>query len=256
MNPDEHRAGLPPTTVIAVLGITAAALHLAGPAPLSPAPVWSVGAWIDWIGRTAPVEVAFGVVRLAAVAACYHLLAMQLVASTARLVGSASIVRLAEQLTPPPLRTSARRLAGVGLTAVTALAAPTSAAGAGDPTGRAVIEVVPDGAGTASITVLPTSHDAAPLDDRTTVPSATAGVSVEGTVDAPGTEPRQHRVRPGDHLWSIAAAEIGAGSTEAPDEAIVERYWRRLVLANPQLDDPDLVFAGDVITLPPVGHTG
>jgi nucleoid-associated protein YgaU len=34
--------------------------------------------------------------------------------------------------------------------------------------------------------------------------------------------------------------------------AEVDGYWLRVVRANPQLGDPDLLFPGDVIVLPPV----
>jgi hypothetical protein len=58
-------------------------------------------------------------------------------------------------------------------------------------------------------------------------------------------------VRPGDNLWSIAAAATGAGG-----ESATAAYWVRLIEANrsrlPYPDDPNLIFAGDRIVLPPL----
>jgi nucleoid-associated protein YgaU len=54
-----------------------------------------------------------------------------------------------------------------------------------------------------------------------------------------------HRIEPGEHLWSIAA---GHAADVAP-------YWRRLVELNrPHLrsGDPDLLYPGETIELPPV----
>jgi nucleoid-associated protein YgaU len=58
-------------------------------------------------------------------------------------------------------------------------------------------------------------------------------------------------VRAGDSFWHIAEARVGGGSPEA-----VARYWIRLVAANtdrlPLRGDPDLLFVGDQVLLPPL----
>lgn len=68
--------------------------------------------------------------------------------------------------------------------------------------------------------------------------------------DALGSAGRTHIVVPGDHLWALAEAEVSA--SPAPGAVSVDAYWRRVVLANPQLQNPDLLFAGQEITLPPL----
>jgi nucleoid-associated protein YgaU len=61
-------------------------------------------------------------------------------------------------------------------------------------------------------------------------------------------------VRPGDSLWSIAAATV-SGHRETSEHSVA-RYWWRVVEANrphlPDPADPDLLFAGDVVRLPPL----
>jgi nucleoid-associated protein YgaU len=61
---------------------------------------------------------------------------------------------------------------------------------------------------------------------------------------------------PGDHLWAVAERTLAAAQDRRPPEREVVRYWRSLVELNrsdlPDPADPDLVFPGDVIRLPPV----
>ena len=58
-------------------------------------------------------------------------------------------------------------------------------------------------------------------------------------------------VEPGDHIWKISAkhlSDIGSESRVAP-------YWRRVIkqnLHNLRSGDPDLIYPGEVISLPEV----
>lgn len=64
-------------------------------------------------------------------------------------------------------------------------------------------------------------------------------------------------VREGDNFWAIAAQVLAKadGGTQ-PSDARIEAYWWRLVKANEaRLVDPgvpDLIFAGQVMSLPPL----
>ncbi len=51
--------------------------------------------------------------------------------------------------------------------------------------------------------------------------------------------PRTIQVRRGDSLWRIAAQHLGNG-----------KAWRQIAEANPQITNPNLIHAGDVIQLP------
>jgi outer membrane biosynthesis protein TonB len=64
-------------------------------------------------------------------------------------------------------------------------------------------------------------------------------------------------VQPGDHLWSIAARTLTAANPgRPPDEEAIAAYWWQVVTLNrPHLPDPadiDLLYPGDVVTLPPL----
>jgi nucleoid-associated protein YgaU len=60
-------------------------------------------------------------------------------------------------------------------------------------------------------------------------------------------------VQPGDSLWSIAEEAL-VDLTGHADDRTISRYWRRVVDANRAAlvdpGNPDLIFAGQVITLP------
>jgi hypothetical protein len=69
--------------------------------------------------------------------------------------------------------------------------------------------------------------------------------------------PSGYVIRPGDNFWSIAASRVGvSGPGARADNERVADYWRLLVEANrrnlPVPGQPDLLFPGDRIDLPPV----
>ncbi len=84
----------------------------------------------------------------------------------------------------------------------------------------------------------------------TPAPASAAGTEVDSVPEVKDSVVR--RVAPGDHLWGLATGEMAARLGRNPTDAEVAPYWRRVVLANPQLADPDLLFVGDEVTLPPV----
>jgi nucleoid-associated protein YgaU len=59
-------------------------------------------------------------------------------------------------------------------------------------------------------------------------------------------------VKPGDSLWTIAAAELGPA---ASDDAIAAR-WPQWYAANRQLigPDPNVIHPGQVLNPPPPNH--
>ncbi len=63
-----------------------------------------------------------------------------------------------------------------------------------------------------------------------------------------------HTVTAGENLWRIAVARV-ADATPHPTTRDVHAYWVRLIAANQatlRSGDPDLIFPGEVLTLPPL----
>lgn len=57
-------------------------------------------------------------------------------------------------------------------------------------------------------------------------------------------------VEKGDHLWKISARHLGSGAGDGR----VAPYWREVIAVNtPHLrsGDPDLIYPGEVVRLPP-----
>jgi hypothetical protein len=65
---------------------------------------------------------------------------------------------------------------------------------------------------------------------------------------------RTWTVRPGDHLWHIAHDTVATRLGHAPTDAAVAPYWEQLIEVNRARlvdpDNPDLIFPGQVFTLP------
>lgn len=83
-----------------------------------------------------------------------------------------------------------------------------------------------------------------------------SGAADEGD-DGPPDDPGEvHVVRPGDHLWGIAAADLAAGSERAASQlepSEVAPHWREVVADNHERlrsGDPDLIYPGEHVELP------
>ena len=90
-----------------------------------------------------------------------------------------------------------------------------------------------------------------PRPDAAVRPGVGATPSRERAAPPTVPAPRTHVVQPGEHLWAIAAR----AARGAPPDGVA-RYWRRLVMANHdriRSGNPDLIYPGEVIQLPPTG---
>lgn len=100
----------------------------------------------------------------------------------------------------------------------------------------------------------------------TTPPVSVPPVSVEGkqvqqtndvpsTPTTPTTTSTSYTVVSGDNFWAIAKAHVQANLGHEPTNAEVANYWVKLIDANKaniRSGDPDLIFPGEVFTLPAI----
>lgn len=91
--------------------------------------------------------------------------------------------------------------------------------------------------------------EAAPAADGAQPPAAgDAEMRAEGEADT-------WTVKSGDHFWSIAERVVAERWGRRPTTAETDGYWRALVAANrtrlADRENPDLLFPGQVLTLPP-----
>ncbi len=63
-------------------------------------------------------------------------------------------------------------------------------------------------------------------------------------------------VQPGDHLWKISQRHLDQILGRPAEPVEVDPYWRSVIEVNRhqiQSGDPDLIYPGEVITLPAAG---
>lgn len=61
-------------------------------------------------------------------------------------------------------------------------------------------------------------------------------------------------VQPGDHLWKISASHLEEVLERPAEPAEIDPYWRVVIETNQaslRSGDPDLIYPGEVIELPP-----
>lgn len=264
---------LRPVALIAASAASVAALDLLGRGPLKGPPTGSVAEVMTWATAGDPIVVGLTLFRLAAMVVAAHLTVTSILAVAGRMLRRPGIVQIADAWTLPPFRTALRRAAGLSISAAAVLSSPIPGAQASTPvsalaepgsaTMRAVggtvnvlVPTTAPGSGTATLRVV-----TADSGDGTATVTVTARGEGPDPAAAPAPEPSpdpdrpdrggRHVVRPGDHLWQIASDTLASTLGRPPTDAEVAPYWRRVVRANPQLGDPDLLLPGDEVVVPP-----
>lgn len=138
--------------------------------------------------------------------------------------------------------------AGPAVPSLPPIVAPTTTVAAATTTS---LPSAPGGATPSPAPPVAPPHPAGPAVPVLLPPAPVPGPVSTGDVGTSGTVV----VQPGDSLWSIAEEAL-MDLTGRADAREVDAYWRRVVAANRSvLTDPlnpDLIFAGQVIVLPPV----
>jgi nucleoid-associated protein YgaU len=236
-----RRARWAPALLVACEAVAVAGLHRLGSVDGFAIPRHDLTVWL----RDTPSEdVLLAAIRLATLVAAWWLLATTLAYLAARLAHAHRAARAVGWATCPAVRRWVDRAAAVSIMTASTLGAARPAAADPPPATNPVQPVVVD-----------LDHRDRSSDARLPPVSVRTGHAVDAprapTPPPPSDTPlptpapsRTHRISPGEHLWSIAASHA----------ADVGPYWRRLVALNrPHLrsGDPNLVYPGETIELPP-----
>lgn len=212
-----------------------------------------------------PVVATVELVRIPTLVGASWLLLVTVLDTAARWLRIAPLIRLVRRMAPAFWRHAVLRPVATLAVLAPPVVAPTMAAA------PAVAIVMPAESPTA-----PGTTDAP---EPTPVLRMTAGVAPAETrpvaAEVPTLTMSVHRVAPpsdeippesrsdtyvvqgGDNLWSIAASHLAAETGTHPSGSEVTPYWRALIDANrdalPDPANPDLLFPGIVLRLPPVG---
>ena len=232
------------TTWIVGLVATALVLRLAARGDLAAPPIGSLDDLSAWADAREPVAAAVALVRLAAEAGTWYVLAVSALHLVSGAVRSAGGHRLADALAVPGVRRLVHAGLGLGLAAASSVCGQEEASGIGAVTMAPVAESplvtqtrIEDPAGTAAMRPQPDSH---------------TGVAQMAPAPAPAT----WTVTAGESLWTIAEELLGDAWQRQPSDGEVDPFWRDLVernrgrLVDPT--DPDLIHPGQVLEVPPL----
>jgi len=220
---------------------------MAGPSRWSVADPLAALLWVAWI--------------LAAATAAWLVFSVVISVAT-RLVDTPVLSLLADRLALPAIRRLVERVSAVSLV-VSTLVAPANAALAQDPDAPPIpiVAVVEPSMTVDGQTAPPTppSTQPVPVEPSPRLPASDAAVAPvplppattgQGASDPPVTE---HTVRAGENLWAISCDVLTARLGRTPSDPETASYWSAVIdanLADLRSGDPDLIFPGEVITLP------
>lgn len=224
-----------------------------------------------WLHTSAPADALLAVLRLVALGGALWLLGTTIAYVLACMSRVPRAVRVAGALTLPVTR----RLVDAALAASIVTGSLLGSAAIATPAGAATSAVtsppanpgVRDGHAGALASLPAATAPATPLrapsrQTATAPASTTTPATTPTTTPTPVTRPHAPAavtVQSGDSLWQLAAARV-AEQTGRPRSALTDaeiaRYWLVLCDANRAgllSGDPNLIYPGEVVTLPPVG---
>ncbi len=219
---------------------------------------------------------ALNIVRVTAFAACLYGIALFAATLAAILTRRGDVERLVTNMAPPRLRRALVGLIGLGVMAsvatgpgatserVTIAAAPapaTTSTSTTSSTSTTTSTSTTSSTSTTTPTTTEPTNDHAPPAAGPTIPADPAPIGTTDTVPTPQASapiedlPNLWVMGPGDHLWRVAEVAMTNHLGRPAANHEIDGYWRRLVALNRESlidpDNPDLVFSGQVIELPP-----
>ncbi len=216
-----------------------------------------------WLQQTPSEDVLLTGIRLAALVAAWWLLGSTLLYVAARVMRVHGAAHAIGWATLPVVRRWADRAAALSIVAASPLSAARPVGADPPPTTSRPTPVVvdvdhrdqppvstppPAGVRTGrAVDAPPVSAVPPPTTAPAPAPAPRPVVASPPPVAPPPARPHaSHVVVPGEHLWSIAADHV------AGDD--IATYWRRVVDLNRsrlRSGDPNLVYPGEVVELPP-----
>lgn len=249
---------------------------------LAPPPLTDPGRLNGWLEERQPAEAAFALLRLVGLGTAWYLLGATVLGALVRVARARAAIRVADLFTVPAVRRLASAAAGATVAAALSTGTGTSGAGGHGPshgeidmitllgqeapiTSAEPSEGDADGGNPAEPPAEDAGQDAPPLPTLRRLPEgpgaspplpARPPAQPATAPAAPSPAPADRRaIRPGQHFWSLAEDVLASAWQRAPSDDEVDPYWRRLVAANRSIlrdpDNPDLLYPGQVITVPP-----
>jgi hypothetical protein len=218
--------------------------------------VWSD--WPHWLDDTAFEDAVGSVVLVVALGLAYWLLLSTVAYVLASFSGRSVVVAALRWWTLPPIRRLAGRAVALSLAASAVAGSVTPAAAHLAERGSALEVIVEaDGRGQfhpQRIGMISTGEDERP---DVIVPlhlRPAPAVAAAGAPPLDGSISHQVTVRRNDHLWSLSERHLQQVLGRPPlGEHEITRYWLQVIETNRgtiRSGNPDLIYPGEVITLP------
>lgn len=206
---------------------------------------------LEWLG-TADLEVAIAAVaRLAGLAAVTWVFS-----STAAYVAGRSLGARPDSLrwlSIGPLRRAVDAVLA-GSLVISSMAPAAAGVDPGPPT-TAVTETVVDGAGAVDPAYIPIPAGSGRDEPDPNIDQTQPAAQIELSAGTANPGETVVVVAPGDNLWKLAEDRMAAVLGRTVSDAEVAPYWAETVMANQdriRSGDPDLIFPGEEVLLPPV----
>lgn len=167
--------------------------------------------------------------------------------------------RISEYVAPSWLR---RWITGITVVGVASSAVATPHAPSSTPQTVLRSPRLPGASTTTTTTAVIYAPDAPDAPEADTIPATILPGTPSSTALPEHRDPPRstYTLRRGDHLWAVAEATLAAAFGRPPSDTETARYWRKLIGANVDVlvdpTNPDLVYAGQVLTLPPSSVVG
>ncbi len=195
----------------------------------------------------------------------YWLLLSTLLYCAARLSRIPNALRAIQWATLPPIRRVVDRALAVSLTVGTLITPTQAMAQTPPPPVEQTYVPTPAGVGQTNEPLVVVDENvyippgasvpAPPLPTRrpnVPQPEVVTALPTHLLFDQPHAE--THEVVSGENLWSIARDQLAQTAEGSPSDGEIAAYWIELIAANhPDLasGDPDLIYPGEVLVLPP-----
>lgn len=236
---------------IAFLCCALASVHALGSGPLSLPPMpRSATALLDWYEQRDAATLVFVGVRLGVLVTGWYLLVTTLlsvlstVSRWSLFFGSSRAASIADSLTRPLVRRLVHAAVGASVSASAAFfLSPPAGIGA-----RAAIAAPSD---PVEVTMRRLPEAPEPSDVTVTMRRVD-----DGAAESQQLVPVTWAVKPGNSFWSIAEDTLEASLGRSVSDLEIDPFWRATIELNrariPDPSNPDLLFAGLVLELPPV----
>lgn len=218
---------------------------------------------IGWLNNAAAEDAVGALLRSTGLVIGYWIMAGTVLYAAATIHNPSGSGRLLTLTTLPGVRRVVDRALATALAATIAASPLTPALAAEQPPPAVVFDINTDGVPVPHVRL----RDETSVDDQPTAtvelipgaePTAAAGtpqVFTRSQATPSAATATTHTVESGDNLWSIADNQLQATAGTEPTTATIIEYWRRLIETNRttlRSGDPNLIYPGELVALPPL----